>query len=52
MIRVVTEVREDASAVATEQKIVLSKPEVLDAMISKNPELGRLRDAMGLQIEY
>jgi hypothetical protein len=38
--------------VATEQRIVLSKPEIMDAMIAKNPDLGRLRDAMGMQIEY
>ncbi|WP_276134778.1 DNA polymerase III subunit gamma/tau [Polluticoccus soli] len=52
VVRVVTEVREDQSMVAIEQKIVLSKPEIMEAMIAKNPDLGRLRDAMGLQIEY
>jgi DNA polymerase-3 subunit gamma/tau len=52
MVRVITEVREDKSAMPTDQKIVLSKPEILEAMVQKNPVLGQLRDALGLQIEF
>ena len=52
MVRVTTEVREDQEISRQQQSTVLSKPEMLEAMIEKNPELGNLRDAMGLQIEY
>lgn len=51
-LRVIAEVREDAEAVATEQKTVLSKQEMYDAMVAKNPDLGKLKDALNLQIEY
>ncbi len=51
MIRVLTEVREDPNNQA-EQITVMSKPEMLEAMIQKNPNLGNLKDALGLQIEY
>lgn len=53
MVRVTTEMREDESMMAEqEENKVLSKPEILEAMIAKNPDLGLLRDALGLQIEY
>ncbi len=51
-MRVIAEVREDPNAVATEQKIVLSKQEMYDAMVAKNPDLGKLKDSLNLQIEY
>jgi DNA polymerase III subunit gamma/tau len=51
MIRVMTEVREDPNS-QTERVTVLSKPEMLEAMIQQNPNLGQLKDALGLQVEY
>lgn len=51
MVRITTEVREDAQIVQ-EQKAVLSKSEIFDVMVQKNPSLGKLKDALNLQIEY
>jgi len=50
-IRVTTEVRADAAAVP-EQKPVLSKSEIYEAMVQKNPYLGALKDGLNLQIDY
>ncbi|XZF16088.1 DNA polymerase III subunit gamma/tau [Chitinophagaceae bacterium MMS25-I14] len=51
MVRVTTEIKEDAKVVA-EQKPVLSKSELFDVMVQKNPSLGKLKDALNLQIDY
>lgn len=50
-VRVTTEIREDLTVVQ-EQKAILSKPEIYEAMVRKNPNLGKLKDALNLQIEY
>ncbi|PZF73682.1 DNA polymerase III subunit gamma/tau [Taibaiella soli] len=50
-VRVTTEIREDVTIVH-EQKAILSKPEIYEAMVRKNPNLGKLKDALNLQIEY
>lgn len=50
-IRVTTEVRIDESRMEPENK-ALSRNEIFDLMVSKNPALGHLRDALNLQIEY
>lgn len=50
-VRVTTEIREDVTVVQ-EQKAILSKPEIYEAMVRKNPNLGKLKDALNLQIEY
>jgi DNA polymerase-3 subunit gamma/tau len=50
-IRVTTEVRKDPT-VEQEQKRVLSKNEIFDVMVKKNPLLGALKDGMNLQIDY
>jgi len=50
-VRVTTEIREDITVVH-EQKAILSKPEIYEAMVRKNPNLGKLKDALNLQIEY
>ncbi len=50
-IRVTTEVREDKSLTEPANK-VLSKNEMFEVMANRNPNLARLRDGMGLQIEY
>ncbi len=50
-IRVTTEVREDKSLTEPANR-VLSKNEMFEVMANRNPNLARLRDGMGLQIEY
>ena len=50
-IRITNEIREDASFLPEETK-VLSRSEIFDVMVSNNPNLARLRDGLGLQIEY
>lgn len=50
-VRVTTEVREDKSLTEPTNR-VLSKNEMFEVMATKNPNLARLRDGMGLQIEY
>jgi hypothetical protein len=50
-VRITNEIREDASLMPLENK-VLSRSEIYDAMVANNPNLARLRDGLGLQIEY
>ena len=50
-VRVTTEVREDKSLTEPANR-VLSKNEMFEVMANRNPNLARLRDGMGLQIEY
>lgn len=50
-IRITNEIREDRSLVPEETR-VLSKNEIYDAMVAKNPHLARLKEGVGLQIEY
>ncbi len=50
-IRITNEIREDASLMPEENKI-LSKSEMYEVMVSKNPNLAKLRDGLGLQIEF
>lgn len=50
-IRITNEIREDKSLIPEEAR-VLSKNEVYDAMVAKNPNLARLKEGVGLQIEY
>lgn len=52
MVRVTTELRIDKTMEAREQVKVLSKGEMYEAMVKKNPLLGQLKDALNLQIEY
>lgn len=52
MVRVTTEVREDKAVIEQQENRVLSKPEMLEAMIQKNENLGILRDSLNLQIEF
>lgn len=51
-IRITTELRVDENIEQNQQEVVLSTPEILDAMIEKNPNLGKLKDNLNLQIEY
>ena len=53
IVRVTTEVQIDEAAIAAAAaNRVLSKDEVFDVMAQKNPNLGYLRDALAMQIEY
>ncbi len=52
VVRVTTEIREDKAVIQNENKTVLSKQEVFEVMAGKNPDLGRLKDNLNLQIEY
>lgn len=51
LIRVVTEVREDPD-LQPAQEWVLSRPEVLEMMLQKSPNLARFKEALGLQLDY
>jgi DNA polymerase-3 subunit gamma/tau len=51
LIRVTTAVEKDET-VMQQQKTVLSKPEIFEEMMQKNPELRKLREGLNLQIEY
>lgn len=50
-VRVTTEVREDKSLTEPANR-VLSKNEMFEVMANRNPNLAKLRDGMGMQIEY
>jgi len=52
LVRITTEVQEDETVIASQSTVILSKSEMFDAMATKNPSLGRLKDALGLMIEY
>ncbi|MES2704674.1 MAG: DNA polymerase III subunit gamma/tau [Bacteroidota bacterium] len=52
IVRITTEVQEDESVITAQQPKVLSKGEVFEAMVQKNPWLGTLKDSLGLQVEY
>jgi len=52
IVRVTTEIQEDESVKAQQQQVVLSKSEMFDVMAQKNPQLARLKDALGMNIEY
>ena len=51
-IRVTIEIREDEDIEAQQQVKVLSRPEIYEVMVRKNPNLGRLKDGLNLQIDY
>jgi len=52
LVRVTMEVQEDQSVIDSQTTKVLSRSEIYDVMASKNPSLGRLKDALGMQLEY
>lgn len=51
-VRVVTEVRLDKAIEEEQQTKVLSKQDMFDAMVAKNPVLGQLKDALGMHLDY
>lgn len=52
MVRVTTEVRIDESVLLSESSTVLSKQEVYEAMVQKNPMLAKFKDDLSLQIDF
>jgi DNA polymerase-3 subunit gamma/tau len=52
LVRITTEVRIDESQNNNPVEKVLSRNEMYEAMVNQNPELGRLKDALNLQIDY
>jgi hypothetical protein len=50
-IRVTTELREDES-LKSAQPQVLSRQEMYEAMVRKNPLLAQLKDGLNLQLDY
>ena len=50
-LRITSEVRIDTTNQKPQEK-VLSKPEIYEAMAAKNPNLARLKDGLGMQIDY
>ena len=53
LVRITTELRETEEALAEQKRnTVLSKSEMFEAMAAKNPSVARLKEALGLQLEY
>jgi hypothetical protein len=52
LVRVTTDVVEDAAAMEAASVKVLSKSEQYEVMAQKNPNLSRLKDLLNLQMEY
>jgi len=52
LVRITTEMIEDESTKNDQSNKVLSKTEMYEAMAAKNPMLAKLRDGLGMQIEY
>ena len=50
-VRITNELREDASLLASQPQ-VLSKQEMYDEMVKKNPLIAKLREGLILQIDY
>lgn len=51
-VRITTDVQIDTSQEDDQSTKVLSKSEMYDAMVALNPNLARLKEGVGLQIEY
>jgi DNA polymerase-3 subunit gamma/tau len=52
IVRITTEIQEDEEVKNAQNVMVLSKSEMYEAMAIKNPNLARLKDGLGMQIEY
>ncbi|MBS1774253.1 MAG: DNA polymerase III subunit gamma/tau [Bacteroidetes bacterium] len=52
MLRVTTEVREDKSIAAQQQVKMPTKQEIFEAMVEKNPNLGKLYTGLNLAVEF
>ena len=52
LVRLTTELVEDKEISNAQKTTVLSKSEIYEAMATKNPSLQKLKDGLGMQIEY
>jgi len=53
IVRITMEIQEDEEAKALQNSnAVMSKSEIFEAMAQKNPSLTKLKDSLGMQIEY
>jgi len=52
LVRVTTEIQENEDIMADQQQKVLSKQDMYDEMVAKNPDLARLKDTLGLHLDY
>ena len=52
IVRITTEIQEDEEVINAQKKTVLSKSEMYEVMAGKNPNLAKLKDGLGMQIEY
>ena len=52
IVRITTEIQEDEEIKNAQNVVVLSKSEMYEAMAQKNPNLAKLKDGLGMQIEY
>ncbi len=52
IVRITTEIQEDEEVKAAQNITVLSKSEMYEAMAQKNPSLAKLKDGLGMQVEY
>ncbi len=52
LVRITTHIQEDEATKNAPKTVILSKSEVFDAMVQKNPALGKLKDGLGMSIEY
>lgn len=51
-VRIITEIQPDQAIIASQTTMVLSKNEMYEAMVMKNPALARLKEGVGMQIEF
>ncbi len=52
IVRITTEIQEDEAVISAQKNTVLSKSEMYEVMAGKNPNLAKLKDGLGMQIEY
>ena len=52
LVRITTEIQEDAEVISAQTVKILSKSEMYEAMVYKNPFLAKLKEGLNMQIEY
>ncbi len=51
-VRITTDIQEDEATRNAAKNVILSRSEMFDVMVQKNPSLGKLKDGLGMSIEY
>lgn len=51
-VRITTEIHEDEAVLKAQTSTVLSKTEMYESMAQRNPNIAKLKEALGMQIEY